>query len=139
MSNGSKNKISIKRTHFLVELLKIWDHFILVMWQTYILLSGLRILLLWTETPFLGYLKFLKIYAKKNVNKFGYARYGTSGHKNPILKPIYNRYFCHITNIKWSRKCTRIIKKCFFWIFFHYLGLFLIIIPIISLKTNHHP
>ena len=55
---------------------------------------------------------------KKNFNKFGHARYGTSGHKNPILKPIYNIYFCHITNIKWSR-------KCFFWIFFHYLGLFL--------------
>ena len=46
--------------------------------------------------------------------KFGNARNDTSVHKIQILRPLYNRYFCHITIKKWSRNCTRTIRKCFF-------------------------
>ena len=47
---------------------------------------------------------------------FGYARNGTSVNKNPFLRPVYNRYFCHITVVKWSRyarKGTSVNKNPF--------------------------
>ena len=34
--------------------------------------------------------------------------------KSPILRPLYNRYFCHISIIKWSRICQNSTRKCVF-------------------------
>ena len=45
----------------------------------------------------------------------GVVRNGTSDSQNQNLRPIYNRYFCHITIIKWSQNCTRAIRKSFFF------------------------
>ena len=57
---------------------------------------------------------FKNAYKTGIFKKFGYARNDTSVHKNQILRPLYNRYFCHITIKKWSRNCIRTIRKCFF-------------------------
>ena len=37
-----------------------------------------------------------------------------SAQKSLILRPLYNRYFCHITIIKWSRTCQNSTGKYFF-------------------------
>ena len=47
-------------------------------------------------------------------DNFGYARNWTSVNKNPILRPLYNIYVCHITVFKWSPNCTRtLFMICF--------------------------
>ena len=53
----------------------------------------------------------------------GYPRNETSGHKNLIPRPQYNRYFCHIAIIKWSQIYKKnpsesVLYKIFFWIHF---------------------
>ena len=45
---------------------------------------------------------------------FGYVRNDPSSHKNTIPRQLNNRYFGHITIIKWSRICQNSIRKCFF-------------------------
>ena len=47
--------------HFLMDFLEIRDRFIIVMWQKYLLQSGLRNGFLLTEVPFLTNPIFLKI------------------------------------------------------------------------------
>ena len=62
-----------------------------------------------------------------NFKKVGYARNDTSNHKDLILRPLYTRYFWHITNIKWSHICQNSIRKCFLETFFqniHFLFYF---------------
>ena len=59
----------------------------------------------------------------------GYPRNETSGHKNLIPRPQYNRYFCHIAIIKWSQIYKKIHQKVFFSRFFfciHFLLNFLL-------------
>ena len=66
------------------------------------------------RTPFFSLTPDLKIALKTAIFKyFWYARNDTSGNKNLNLRPLYDRYFCHITIIKWSQICTRIIRKYF--------------------------
>ena len=72
-----------------------------------------------------------------NFKIWGQAEIGTSGHKNPILRPLYNRYFCHITIIKWSQIPKKSIRKCYFRGIF-ILGPFSIKFPIVTLKIYHH-
>ena len=47
-------------------------------------------------------------------DNFGYARNCTSGSGNQNPRPLYNRYFCHITIMKWSQIYTRTMRKGFF-------------------------
>ena len=48
-----------------------------------------------------------------NYQQLGYARNGTSGSKNKILRPLNNKSFFHITFVKLSPKCTKTRRKCF--------------------------
>ena len=72
-----------------------------------------------------------------NFKIWGWAEKGISVHKNHVLRPLYNRYFCHITIVKWSRINKKSIRKCILWDTF-ILGLFSIKFPIVTLKTYHH-
>ena len=86
-------------------------------------------------TPFFGPTPDFEIALKTAIFKiFGYARNGTSVNKNPFLRPLYNRYFCHITIVKWSRIIQKSIKKCVFWDIF-ILGPFSIKFPIIAVRA----
>ena len=38
--------------------------------------------------------------------------------KSLIVRPLYNRYVCHIIVIKWSRICQNFIESAFMKIFF---------------------
>ena len=62
MENGPKIKKNIyKKMHFSLDFLYIQDHFIIVIWQKYLLLSDLINRFLLTEVPFLAYPNILKI------------------------------------------------------------------------------
>ena len=65
---------------------------------------------------------------------FGYAKNTTSEGSSSILRPRYNRYFCHITIEKWSQICTRTIRNGFFKDNL-FLGLFPIVITV-NLTAN---
>ena len=58
--------------------------------------------------------------------------------KNCRFQCNFNRYFCHITIIKWSQNCQNFTRKVFF-LNIEYWGLFPIDIPILAFKTYHHP
>ena len=66
---------------------------------------------------------------------WGRPQKGSSVHKNQFLRPLYNRYFCHITIVKWSR----IIQKssAFFEIFL-LQPLFPFKFPTVTLKIYQH-
>ena len=66
---------------------------------------------------------------------FGYANKTTSDGPSAILRPLYNRYFCHITIEKWSQICTKTIRNVFFKDIL-FLVLFPIVIPIVNLIAN---
>ena len=53
--------------------------------------------------------------------------------KHKFLIPLFYRYFCHITIVKWSQISKKIIRK---WVFkdIFSLDLFSIIFPIVTLK-----
>ena len=137
MGNGAKNKISSKK-HLLMVLVQIRHHFTIVMWQKYLLSSGLRIGFPWPEVPFLAYPIFLeKCSFQCNFKIIGQAKKGVSIPKSPILRPFYNRYFCHITIIKWCQICTRTIRKCFFENIL-FLAPFPIEIPIVTQNFYTH-
>ena len=53
----------------------------------------------------------------------------------PLLRPIYNRYFCHITIEKWSQIFTGTIRNGFLKDIL-FLGFFPIVIPIVNLIAN---
>ena len=72
-----------------------------------------------------------------NFKIWGLAKKGSSVHKNPFLRPLNNRYFCHITIVKWSRINQKSIRKCIFGDIF-ILGLFSIKFLIVKLKIYHH-
>ena len=57
--------------HFLMNFLLIQDYFIIVIWQKYLLLRGLRNDFLFTEVPFLAYPIFLKITVFNAISKSG--------------------------------------------------------------------
>ena len=83
-----------------------------------------------------GIPKYLKSACKAGYfNIFGYAKNTTSEGPSSILRPLYNRYFCHITIKKWSPICTRTIRNVFFKDIL-FLGLFPIVIPIVNLNAN---
>ena len=89
-------------------------------------------------TSFFGPTPDFKIAFKTAIFKiFGYARNGTSVNKNPFLRPLYNRYFCHITIVKWSRIIQKSIKKCIFWDIL-ILCPFSIRFPTVTLKIYQH-
>ena len=90
------------------------------------------------RTPFFSLTPDFKIALKTAIFKInGYARNGTSVHKNQFLRPLYNRYFCHITIIKWCRISKKSIRKCFFRDIL-ILGPFSIKFPIVAFKIYHH-
>ena len=64
---------------------------------------------------------------------FGYAKNTTSVSPNEILRPLNNRYFHHITIVKWSQNWSRTFLKCFFEHIVLF-GSFPIVIPIITEK-----
>ena len=68
---------------------------------------------------------------------FGYANNNTSDSPSVILRPFYDRYFCHITIEKWSHICTRTITKCLFEDIL-FLGAFPIVIPNVSISNLDH-
>ena len=72
-----------------------------------------------------------------NFKIWGWAKKGSSVHKNPFLRPLYNRYFCHITIVKWSRINQKSIRKFIFWDIL-ILGPFSIKFAIVTLKIYHH-
>ena len=83
-----------------------------------------------------GIPKYLKNACKAGYfNIFGYAKNTTSEGPSSILRPLYNRYFCHITIEKWSQICTRTIRNGFFKDIL-FLGLFPIVIPIVNSISN---
>ena len=89
-------------------------------------------------TPFFGPTPDFEIALKTAIFKiFGYARNGTSVNKNPFLRPLYNRYICHITIVKWSRIIQTSIKKCIFWDIL-ILCPFSIKFPTVTLKIYQH-
>ena len=54
--------------------------------------------------------KYLKNACKAGyLNIFGYAKNTTSDGPTSILRPLYNRYFCHITIEKWSQVYPHIV------------------------------
>ena len=55
---------------------------------------------------FLGNWRFLC-----NFKIIDYTKKGVSVHSNPNLRPLYNRYFCHITILNWSQICKTIHQK----------------------------
>ena len=61
MENGPNIKIS-QKMHFLMDFLVIRDHFTIVIWQKYLLYSGLRFEFLWTDIPFLAPPQILKLH-----------------------------------------------------------------------------
>ena len=62
-----------------------------------------------------GIPKYLKNACKAGYLKnFGYAKNTISEGPSSILRPLYNRCFCHITIEKWSQICTRSIRNGFF-------------------------
>ena len=90
------------------------------------------------RSPYFGLTPDFKIALKTAIFKIiGYARNGTSVHKNLFLRPLYNRYFCHITIIKWSQISKKSIGKCIFRNIY-ILGPFSIKFPIVTLKIYHH-
>ena len=83
-----------------------------------------------------GIPKYLKNACKAGYfNIFGCAKNTTSEGPSSILRPLYNRYFCHITIEKWSQICTRTIRNGFFKDIL-FLGSFPIVIPIVNLIAN---
>ena len=68
MRNVALTKMSSTK-HFLLVLGQIWDHFIIVMWQKYLLLSGLRFWFTLPEIPFLTYPKLSIICVFNAVSK----------------------------------------------------------------------
>ena len=66
---------------------------------------------------------------------FRYANNTTSDGPSEILRPLYNRYFCHITIEKCSQIYTRSIRKCLFEDIL-FLGAFPIVIPIANSISN---
>ena len=83
-----------------------------------------------------GIPKYLKNACKSGYFKvFGYAKNTTFEGSSSILKPLYNRYFCHITIEKCSQICTRTIRNGFFKDIL-FLGLFPIVTPIINFIAN---
>ena len=71
-----------------------------------------------------------------NFKIWDWAKKGVSVHKNYVLRPLYNRYFCHIIIVKMSWINQKSIQKCIFLDIF-ILGLFSIKFPIVTLKTYH--
>ena len=69
---------------------------------------------------------------------FGYAKNTTSDGPSVILRPLYTRYFCHITIEKLSQICTRTIINGFFKDIL-FLVLFPYVIPNVNLiaKLEH--
>ena len=57
--------------------------------------------------------------------------------KNPFLRPLYNRYFCHITIIKWSQIYKKFYQKVFFSRYFFW-DPFPIKFLIMTFKTYQH-
>ena len=66
---------------------------------------------------------------------FGFANNTIFDGPSAILRPLYNRYFCHITIEKWSQIYTRAIRKCLFKDIL-LLGAFSIVILIINSISN---
>ena len=66
---------------------------------------------------------------------FGYANNNTSDSLSAILRPLYSRYFCHITIGKWSHICNRTNKKCILKDIL-VLGAFSIVFPIKNSISN---
>ena len=61
-----------------------------------------------------GIPKYLKNTCKAGYfNICGYAKNFTYEGPSSILRPLYNRYFCHITIEKWSQICTRTSEMVF--------------------------
>ena len=89
------------------------------------------------RTPFFGPTPDFEIALKTAIFKiFGYARNGTSVNKKPFLRPQNNRYFCHITIMKWSRINKKSIKGHFLRYF--YFSPFSIKFPTVTLKIYQH-
>ena len=88
--------------------------------------------------PFFGPTPDFEIALKTAIFKIlGCARNGTSVNKNHVLRPLYNRYFCHITIVKWSWNNKKTIKQFIFLDIF-ILGPFSIKFPIVTFETYHH-
>ena len=75
--------------------------------------SGSQMLIFMDKSPLCG-LVYLFEYVLKTeiIEHFGYARNGTSGSGTQGLRQLYNRYFYHITIMKWFQICTTTIRKC---------------------------
>ena len=83
-----------------------------------------------------GIPKFLKNACKAGYfTIFGYAKNITSDGPTLILRPLYNRYFCHITIEKLSQICTRTIRNGFFKDI-QFLASFPIVVPIVNIIAN---
>ena len=88
--------------------------------------------------PFFGPTPDFDIAMKTAIFKIsGCARNGTSVNKNHVSRPLCNRYFCHITIVKWSWINQKSIKKLIFWDII-ILNPFSIKSLIVTFKTYHH-
>ena len=132
MGNAPKKRMSLKR-HFLMVLVQIGDNsnmtqVSVIKWSrncTRTIRSGV-----------VGIPKYLKNACKAGYfNIFGYAKNTTSDGPSSVLRPLYNRYFYHITIEKWSQICTKTIRNGFFKDI-QMLALFPIVIPIVNIITN---
>ena len=85
-----------------------------------------------------GIPKFVEIFFWHIFKNLRYPRKGVSVHKNKILRPLNNRYFCHITNIKWSQILKSSIRKCVLLIDIQFLDPLDIKFPFTMFKTYHH-
>ena len=80
---------------------------------------------------------FRKLPFLMQFQNMGRLKKGSSVHKNPFLRTLYNRYICHITIVKWSRIIQKCIKKCNFWEIF-ILGPFSIKFLTVTLNIYQH-
>ena len=83
-----------------------------------------------------GIPKYLKNACKAGYfDIFGYAKNTTSNGPSSILRPLYNRYFGHITIEKWSQICTTTIRNGIFKDIL-FLGSFPIVFSIVNFIAN---
>ena len=106
MKNGPKIKISQKKyllMDFFVNLRPLYNS---NMPKVSIVKRSQNMIFV-NVNPFFGPTPDFEIALKTAFFKiFGRARNGTSINKNHVLRPLYKKYFCHITIVKCTIGCT---------------------------------
>ena len=137
MENGPKIKIS-QKMHFLMDFWIIRHHFTIEIWQKVSIVKWSQKWNFVYGSAISGIPKYFEnCRFQCNFKIWGRLKKRRSVYKNPFLRPLYNRYFCHITIVKWSWIIQKSIKKCNFWDIF-ILGPFSIRFSTVTLNIYQH-